>query len=370
MNAQMDTAGPFPVLLVLGSSAASASTWAVRAYAAYGFCGPASPAAEGPHEEPGMPQRPLYLTESDVARLVDVRDAIAALEEAFAAWRDPGTVNLPRQRAPLPGGFFNLMGSTYGRKGVFGLKAYYGGEGSFFSVSLFSSAERRLLAVIEADLLGRLRTGAASGLATKLMANERAATLGVIGTGRQARAQVLAVCAVRPIEEIRVHGRSPERAQAFARMIAEETSVRTTASLSAEACVREAAVVVLITKATEPVVRSEWLADGVHINAAGANAANRRELDAATVLRARVLATDDRAQAQVEAAEFRDLVADARLRWDQVHELGDLVTGAVRGRGEEKDVTLFKSLGVALEDMAFAELIYRRALARGVGRAM
>ncbi|HEY0440061.1 MAG TPA: ornithine cyclodeaminase family protein [Xanthobacteraceae bacterium] len=318
-----------------------------------------------------MPQRPLYLTEDDVARLVDVRDAIAALEEAFAAWRDPGTVNLPRQRAPLPGGFFNLMGSTYGRKGVFGLKAYYGGAaGAFFSVSLFSSEERRLLAVIEADLLGRLRTGAASGLATKVLAKERAATLGVIGSGNQARAQTLAVCAVRPIEEIRVHSRSAERAHAFARSLQEETSVRTTAALSAQACVREADVVVLITKATEPVVRSEWLSDGVHINAAGANAATRRELDAATVLRARVLATDDRSQAQVEAAEFRDLVGEGRLRWEDVHELGDLVTGAVRGRGEAKDVTLFKSLGVSLEDMAFAELIYRRALAKGVGREM
>jgi ornithine cyclodeaminase/alanine dehydrogenase-like protein (mu-crystallin family) len=192
----------------------------------------------------------------------------------------------------------------------------------------------------------------------------------VIGTGNQARAQTLAVCAVRPIEEIRVHSRSAERAHAFARSIQEETSVRTTAALSAQACVREADVVVLITKATEPVVRSEWLSDGVHINAAGANAATRRELDAATVLRARVLATDDRSQAQVEAAEFRDLVGEGRLRWEDVHELGDLVTGAVRGRGEAKDVTLFKSLGVSLEDMAFAELIYRRALAKGVGREM
>jgi ornithine cyclodeaminase/alanine dehydrogenase-like protein (mu-crystallin family) len=106
------------------------------------------------------------------------------------------------------------------------------------------------------------------------------------------------------------------------------------------------------------------------VNAAGANAANRRELDQATVLRSRVLVTDDLAQAKIEAAEFRDLVAAGTLSWDAVHEIGDLVTGVVPGRHAPGDLTLFKSLGVALEDMAFAELIYRRALEQGVGRRL
>lgn len=313
-----------------------------------------------------MRHKPLYLTEADVARLGDIRDAVASLEEAFGAWHDPGTANMPRQRAALPSGFFNLMGSVYTRKGVFGLKAYAGGAGGAnFNIMLYSVAERRLLAVFEANLLSQLRTGAASGLATKLMANPDAATLGILGTGKQARAQVLAVCAVRPIRRMRVYSPTAAHCAAFVREIEKETGVETVAAPSAETCVTDADVVVLITKAAEPVVRSEWLRDGVHINGAGANVANRRELDAATVLRARVLATDDRSQAQIEAAEFRDLVHDGRLRWDDVHELGDLVTGAVKGRHSPNDVTLFKSLGVALEDIAFAEIIYRRALAAG-----
>lgn len=318
-----------------------------------------------------MLPRPLYLTEADVARLADIRDAVASLEQAFAAWRDPGTVNMPRQRAPLPGGFFNLMGSTYQARGVFGLKAYYGGPGGpNFYVSLFSVAENRLLAVFEATLLSQWRTGAASGLATKLMANPDASILGCIGAGRQARAQVLAVCAVRPIREIRIFSRTPEKREAFARAMAQETGVSARAVASAEACVAGAEVLVLITRAAEPVVRTEWIADGVHVNGAGANAANRRELDPATVLRARVLATDDKEQAAIEAAEFRDLVDEGRLSWDAVHELGDLVTGRVKARHGRADVTLFKSLGVALEDIAFAEVIYRRALEKGVGREM
>ena len=318
-----------------------------------------------------MASRPLYLTEADVARLADISDAIDSLEQAFGAWRDPGTANMPRQRAPLPTGFFNLMGSVYAHKGVYGLKGYAGGAGGAnFSVCLFDIESRRMLAVIEANLLSRLRTGAASGLATKLMANGGAVTLGIIGTGAQARAQVLAVCAVRPIETIRVYSRSPENRNTFARAMADQTKVNTVVVDSAEACVADAEVIVLITKAAEPVVRSEWLADGAHVNAAGANAANRRELDAATVLRSAVLVTDDKDQARQEAAEFRDLVGEGRLRWEDVRELGDVVTGAANARKSPKELTLFKSLGVALEDIAFAELIYRRALEQGAGQAM
>ncbi|HET9904559.1 MAG TPA: ornithine cyclodeaminase family protein [Xanthobacteraceae bacterium] len=315
-----------------------------------------------------MHQRPLYITEADVARLARIGDAVEALQEAFAAWRDEGTANIARQRAPLPGGMFNLMGAVYGRKGVYGCKAYGGGpNGALFNISLYDIPTRRLLAVFEANLLSQLRTGAASGLATKLMANPDAKTLGCIGTGRQARAQVLAVCAVRPIAHIRVYSRSPENRAAFARAMAAETGVETAAVDTAEACVREADIIVLITKAAEPVIRSAWVRDGAHINAAGANAANRREVDPATVERASLLVTDDKAQAHIEAAEFRDLVAAGRLGWDAVHELGEVVTGAVPGRKSPHAVTLFKSLGVALEDIAFAELIYRRACEEGAG---
>jgi ornithine cyclodeaminase/alanine dehydrogenase-like protein (mu-crystallin family) len=318
-----------------------------------------------------MTTSPLYLTEADVERLADIRDAIDALEEAFRAWRDPGTANMPRQRAALPGGFFNLMGSVYQQKGVYGLKGYAGGPGGAnFNVCLYGIEHRRLLAVMEANLLSQLRTGAASGLATRLLANPKARTLGVLGTGKQARAQVLAVCAARPVEQIRIYSPTPENRNAFARAMEQEVSVETKPVGSERDAVRDADVVVLITRASEPVVQAEWLRDGVHINAAGANAANRRELDELTVLRASVLVTDDKSQAELEAAEFRDLIAKNKLRWGDVHELGDLVTGAVRGRRESRDLTIFKSLGVALEDIAFAEMIYRRALEQGVGRRM
>jgi alanine dehydrogenase len=314
-----------------------------------------------------MIELPLYLTEADVARLVTIKDAIAATEQAFAAWRDPDTTNLPRARAPVPPGYLNLMGATYGPRGVLGHKAYFGNTTHF---SLYSIAEARLAAVIESDLLGRLRTGAASGIATRALARPDAKILGTIGTGKQARTQIAAVCAVRPIKTVRVFSRTPDKREAFARQMQGELGIEVVAAASAEACVRSADVVAIITKSAVPVCRAEWLAPGAHVNAAGANAADRRELDADTVLRAGLLVTDHRAQAQIEAAEFIDLAKEGRLDWAHVHELGDVVAGKAPGRASPDQLTLFKSLGIALEDVAFGELIYRRAVEAGAGRRL
>jgi ornithine cyclodeaminase/alanine dehydrogenase len=314
---------------------------------------------------------PLYLTEADVGRLVTVKDAIDVLRETFKAWRAPGTTNLPRQRARLGGGTLNLMGAASDPMGIFGLKVYFAGKaGARYHALLYAADGSGLLAMIEADLLGALRTGAASGLATDLLARPDARTLGVIGSGKQARTQVAAVCAVRRIERIRVFSPSRERRTAFAFWAADALGVETEPVDTGEACVGGADVVITITKARDPVLRSAWVADGVHINAAGANAGDRCELDLDTVLRARVRVTDDRTQAKIEAGEFLALAADGRLAWDDVVELGDLVAGRSAGRTSRRDITLFKSLGIALEDIAFAQEIHRRAVEQGVGRPM
>jgi alanine dehydrogenase len=314
---------------------------------------------------------PIYLTEQDVCRLVTVKDAIATLENLFATWSDPATVNLPRQRAPAGGSAFNLMGAAWGAKSLFGLKAYFaGGGGARYHVLLYSARDGKLKAMIESDHLGQMRTGAASGLATKLLAKPDARTLGVIGTGRQAFTQVAAVCAVRKIAEMRVFSPTTGHRDAFARRIERELGVAARPAGSAEAAVAEADIVIVITKAAEPVLRANWLKSGVHVNAAGANAATRREVDAETVLRATVRATDHLAQAKEEAGEYRDLVAAGRLKWQDIVELGDLMTGKAAGRRGPADITLFKSLGIALEDIAFADLICRRGAERGAGKPM
>jgi alanine dehydrogenase len=253
---------------------------------------------------------------------------------------------------------------------VHGLKAYAGVKGAQFHTLLYSSSDGRLKAMIEADLFGQIRTGAASGLATKLLAKPDARILGVIGTGRQSRMQVLAVCAVRPIQRVNVYARTAEHRESYARAMEKELGLDVVPAVSGEACVADADVVVTITKSAEPVCRAGWLAPGVHVNAAGANSGDRRELDGETVLRAAVKVTDHVEQAKVEAGEFRDLVAAGKLAWSDIRELGDIVTGKAKGRTSPTELTLFKSLGLALEDVAFAELVYQRALAAKVGRPM
>jgi ornithine cyclodeaminase/alanine dehydrogenase-like protein (mu-crystallin family) len=317
-----------------------------------------------------MNAAPIYITEAEVARLVTVKDAIATLDELFATWGQPSTWNIPHRRAPLPGGAFNLMGAAYGAKNVYGLKAYAGMKGGQFHTLLYSSTDGKLKAVIEADLFGQLRTGAASGLATRLLANPDARTLGMIGVGRQSRTQAIAVCAVRPIKRVLVFARTAESREAYARTLEKELGVEVRAAHSAEACVSEANVVVTITKSAVPVFRGEWLTKGTHVNVAGANSGDRREVDGETVLRSAIKVTDHVEQAMLEAGEFRDLVAANKLKWSDVRELGELVMGNLQGRKSSSDITLFKSLGIALEDVAFGELVYQRALAAGVGKPM
>jgi alanine dehydrogenase len=327
--------------------------------------------AKGKDKARANVKNPIYLTEEDVQKLATVKDAIATLEELFATWSEPATVNLPRRRAPAGGSTFNLMGAAWGAKALFGLKAYYmGAAGAPSHVLLYSARDSKLLAMIESDNLGRMRTGAASGLATKLLAKPEARTLGVIGAGRQAFAQVAAVCAVRPIADVRVFCPTAKHRETFARRIERELKVAAQPAASAEAAVIEADVIVTITKSATPVLRANWLRSGVHVNAAGANAADRREVDAETVMRATVRVTDQLAQAKEEAGEYRDLVAAGRLQWSNIVELGDIATGKVDGRRGPADITLFKSLGIALEDIAFADLIVRRAIQRGLGKRM
>jgi alanine dehydrogenase len=312
---------------------------------------------------------PIYLTEEDVRGLLTVTDALAALNECFAHWHDPGTTNIDRRRANVGAGNFNLMGAAYGHRKVYGLKAYFAGKsGARYHTLLYSAETAQLLAMIEADLFGAIRTGAASGIATKYMARKDAHSLAVIGAGKQAIHQVAAIVAVRPIKSICVYTRTPESRTAFAKALETQFSIPAHAAADAPGCVAGADIVVTITKSAEPVVRGAWLADGAHVNAAGANAAARREVDADAVLRAGLVVTDARSQAQVEAGEFRDLAATGKLDWNHVHELGDVVAGKV-ARQSDRQITLFKSLGIALEDVAFAELAYRRAVAAGVGKA-
>ena len=212
-------------------------------------------------------------------------------------------------------------------------------------------------------------TGAASGIATKYMAKPEAETMGVVGSGRQARTQVEAICAVRPIKSVKVYSPTQANREKFCRDIAEQFKVEATAVDEAEHAVRESEIVVSATTAEEPVVCGRWLRRGAHINAVGANYEHRRELDRDAVLAAATIATDDLEQVRYESTDLAIPVKHGTLSWDRIVSLGDIVAGKRAAREYLTDMTLFKSLGVAIEDVALAARAYEKALATGVVNA-
>ena len=297
----------------------------------------------------------LYLTEADVRSLLPMREAIDRVREGFEEFATGRAQNQPRRRLILPeGSVLHSMAGSFGA--YFGTKIYstHRQHGAHFFFLLFDAPTAAPLAMMEANYLGQIRTGAASGYATDLLAAPEASILGVIGTGFQAESQIEAVRAVRPIREARVWGRDAARRQRFAE------KVNAAATTTAQEAVRGAHIVITATNARDPVLDSDWIAPGVHINAAGSNVANRRELPADLIAQAGLITADSVEQARIEAGDLI-LAGD----WSRVVELRDTPRGHQPGR-----ITIFKSVGLGLEDVACGGWIYEKALQQGLGRQM
>ncbi len=317
----------------------------------------------------------LVLKEADVAQLLTMPDAIAALETVFRQHHpsagEQQALNRPRSRLQPPGAILHFMAAAAPGLGVYGFKAYTVARPgkARFVVMLFSTEDGCLKAMIEADTLGQMRTGAASGLATRYLACQDATSVGMVGAGWQARSQLQAVCAVRPITTIRASGRNPERLRAFCDEMSKAVGVTVTPAESAETAVRDADIVITATNAKEPVVFGEWLKPGMHLNVMGSNWDNRREVDTPAIERSDLLVIDSKEQGMIEAGDLLIPAQQGALSWDRVHELHEVVVGAIGRQGPE-EITLFKSLGLALEDIAVAERVYQLARERGIGEEL
>ena len=315
----------------------------------------------------------LFLNEQQVAGLLPMKECIGALEESFAHAGAGATDVKPRSRIRMPGGFFHFMSAADAEHKVFGFKAYpsfAGPGGSKMMVMLYDYETGQLLSCMEAGRLGQIRTGAASGLATDYMARPDAATLGLIGTGFQARTQLEAIAAVRDLREVRVYSRRQERREEFARRSGERLELEITPVESAQDCVAGVDIAAVITSARDPVLQAAWLGQGVHVNAAGGNHWMRREIDEATVTGADIIVVDDLDQAKIECGDLMWPEARGTFRWDMAHELQDVVAGRVQGRPSAESLTLFESMGVALEDIAAAQLVYRKAVEQEIGQEL
>jgi ornithine cyclodeaminase/alanine dehydrogenase-like protein (mu-crystallin family) len=256
----------------------------------------------------------------------------------------------------------NVMAASDLELGVAGLKTYAASEdGTRFVVVLFAADRAEVLALIEADKLGQLRTGAASAVAARHLAKPDARSLGVIGTGWQAESQLLCMRAALPgLERVVAYSRNEERLAGFCKRFDAEPGeyLKDAAEMD---------VVVTITSSKDPVLRGEWLKPGALVCAAGANRIASRELDNAVLERASFVCCDSKEQAKIEAGDLVEPVERGVLDWLEVHELSEVVGGEVQGRAQDEDIVLFKSVGIAAEDLAVGALAYERALERGVG---
>lgn len=311
----------------------------------------------------------LLLKEREVCELLEMPLALELVETAFRRLADGSGVQHCRQRLHIPGSsYLHYMAAGDSAGGYMGMKIYTSSkEGLRFLVLLYSAETGNLLTLMEADTLGQMRTGAASGIATKYLARGDARTVGIIGTGLQARTQLRAIAAVRHLERIRAFGRNVERRARFAREMTELLGVPVETAASAEEAVRGADILVSATTATNPVIEGRWLEPGVHVNAIGANFPGKRELDDEAVRRADVVTADSREQSKLEAGDLIHAFAAEPERWDTVTEIAEVVAGRAPSRTAADQITLFKSNGIAMEDVVVAGRVYERALERGCG---
>ena len=312
----------------------------------------------------------LLITEADVRSLLTMPIALEIVEESLRQQGNGELVLQPRRRIKLPdNALLHYMAAADTVHGYIGMKLYTVAQGvARFVVPLFKSTTGEMAALIEADALGQLRTGAASGVATKYLANANARTACIIGTGYQARTQLEAVAAVRRLERVRAFGRDPERRAKFCREMSERIGVAVEPMNSGEEAVKGAEILITATSATKVVLEGAWLAPGMHINAMGANWPQKRELDAAAVGRADKIVVDSIEQSKMEAGDLIQAFAEDQSRWNSVHELSQIVAGKEPGRSSADQITLFKSNGIATWDLAAAARVYEMAVARGMGQ--
>jgi ornithine cyclodeaminase/alanine dehydrogenase-like protein (mu-crystallin family) len=307
----------------------------------------------------------LFLSESDVQELLSPPAAVEAVEGSFLRMAAGSVEMAPRRRLELQEGRLADMAASDLELGYACVKAYAGfAEGTAFLVALFAVDRPELVALIEADHLGRLRTGAASAVAAKYLAREGATSLGVIGCGTQAETQVVCMRAAVPtIARVVGYCRTERNLRAFCERVGAEP-----AESNREAAEQD--IVVTITTSRDPVLRGEWLLPGALVCAAGANKPASRELDNVVLERASFVCCDWKVQARLESADLIEPVQQGVLDWLEVHELQEVVAGELPGRQSPDDIVVFKSNGIAAWDVAVATAVVERARERGVGREL
>lgn len=311
----------------------------------------------------------LFISEQDVKELVSMADAMEAVEEVFRQSGEQNVLNPARQCIDLPGGTLRITTAVVPALERLAVKVS--------STLVFKSNAGRLLilsdtntggilALVEVFHLGALRTGAATGVATDQLARRDARTVGIVGSGRQARTQLMAVSLVRALEQVRAFSPNREHLENFCAVMGSELGIPVLAAKTVDE-LHDSDILISATTSRYPVIVGRLLRPGTHINAIGGNTLERRELDDEAIERCALITVDNKEQAKQECGEFVHAVEHSGLSWERVREIGEVVCGKIPGRPQPNALTLYKSLGVAMEDVALAARVYKRALERGMG---
>jgi len=314
----------------------------------------------------------LLLNEEEVRQVLTMEMALDEVEKGFRKMALDEAVNLPRQRAITDHAMLHVMGASSKNQGAMGAKIYSTSRKgpARFLVNLFDGKTGALLAILQADYLGQMRTGAASGVATKYMARPDAGVVCVLGSGKQAGTQLEAISRVRKIRHAFVHSPNESNRKAFAESWGRRCQIDIQPVADPEKAVRESDIVVTATTSRDPVLKGEWLREGTHINAVGSNFLGKSELDLSVLERCQDVVVDSKEQARMEAGDFSQALEKGVLHWSDVRDLGPVLVGRYSVRNNPGDITLFKSVGLAIEDVVVARRVFQEAVQQGIGRTI
>ncbi len=309
-----------------------------------------------------------WISESDVVSVMDLPGAIQALERGLMAEAEGHATNMVKTHVEWDGGStLHAIGAAFPQDGFVGTKTWAHTEGGATPLLiLFDSRDGSLKAVIEAFALGQMRTASATGVATKWLAAGDASEFAMIGTGKQALTQVAAVAAVRPIRHIRIFGRNRERLDVFAERVRQEFGIPVIAAGSIAEATDGAHIVTVATRATQAIITAAMLSEGAHINTIGAIVPSRAELAADVLARAGKIVADSVPQARKLSRELIEFFGDVSAAWERVESLANIVKKQ-HSRSPADDLTVFKSLGMGISDLALGIEIYRQAVASDLG---
>lgn len=314
----------------------------------------------------------LLLKEEDVRKVLTMEMAMEGVEIGLKKVGIDEAMNINRARVVTDHAVLHTMGAAAKTLGGMGSKVYATSRrgNATFLFTLFDGKTANLLCLMQAGYLGQVRTGAASGVATKYLARPDASTVGLFGSGKQARTQIIAVCKVRPVKRVEVFSPNEEHRKAFATEMSAICGVEVVPVASPDEAAANKDILITATSARDPFFKAEWLRPGMHVNAIGSNFMGKAELFPEAVRKFSRIVVDSKDQCRIEAGDFQQGFEDGSLKWGEVRELGAIIGGRYQAQADSPDITLFKSLGIAIEDLAVGLKVYQQAQAAGLGQTI